>query len=147
MAQSHLSVKQVYNYPAAPDVTTGALLSPLAAPNFTTVPTGAVPTSAIIDVIALLTENSIPRRYWADSKKQLLEIEGYFQLYDDIVQLKLESTDGKKYSTDCANTETLFRIIQSIPPPNLSPLVHLRFEGCPYKLSPDFSQTYEGNQQ
>lgn len=36
-------------------------------------------------------------------------------------QLKLESTDGKKYSTDCANTETIFRIIQSIPSPKAEP--------------------------
>jgi len=42
-------------------------------------------------------------------------------LYGKIVQLKLESSDGKKYETDCANTETLLRIIQSIPSPKAEP--------------------------
>ena len=69
---------------------------------------------SVIDVIGALTDSSIPRRYWSDLKKQIEETEG-FELYEKIVQLKLESSDGKKYSTDCANTKSLFRIIQSIP--------------------------------
>ncbi len=44
-----------------------------------------------------------------------------FELYDFIVQLKLQSSDGKFYETDCANTESLFRIIQSIPSPKAEP--------------------------
>jgi hypothetical protein len=50
-----------------------------------------------------------------------LELEGFIQLYEIIVQLKLESGDGKKYTTDCADTEGLLRIIQSIPSPKAEP--------------------------
>jgi hypothetical protein len=74
---------------------------------------------SIVDIIAVLTDSSIPRRYWSDLKIKLKE-EG-FELYEKIVQLKLPSTDGKEYETDCANTETLFRIIQSIPSPKAEP--------------------------
>ena len=72
---------------------------------------------SIIDVIEVLAESSNSRRYWSDLKRQLAEDEGFIQLYEKIVQLKLESSDGKKYETDTANTETIFRIIQSIPSP------------------------------
>ena len=72
---------------------------------------------SIIDVIEVLTESSNSRRYWSDLKNKLFDNEGYSQLYEKIVQLKLESSDGKKYLTDTANTETIFRIIQSIPSP------------------------------
>ncbi len=74
---------------------------------------------SIIDVVMVLTNSSIPRRYWSDLKNKLRE-EG-FELYDKIVQLKLQSTDGKFYETDCANTETLLRIVQSIPSPKAEP--------------------------
>jgi prophage antirepressor-like protein len=50
---------------------------------------------SIIDIVAVLTESSNPRRYWADLKTQLSENEGFSQLYGKIVQLKLESNDGK----------------------------------------------------
>jgi hypothetical protein len=76
---------------------------------------------SIIDVISVLSSSANPRRYWSDLKRQLSEKEGYIQLYEKIVQLKLPSPDGKKYDTDCANTETTFRIIQSIPSPNAEP--------------------------
>jgi DNA-damage-inducible protein D len=76
---------------------------------------------SVIDVIDVLTESPNPRRYWADLKIQLSEKEGFSQLYEKIVQLKLESSDGKKYLTDTANTETIFRIIQSIPSPKAEP--------------------------
>ena len=75
---------------------------------------------SVTDVIEALVENERPRKYWNDLKKKLIE-EGYFQLSDKIGQLKLVSTDGKKYETDCANTETIFRIIQSIPSPKAEP--------------------------
>lgn len=74
---------------------------------------------SITDVVGILSESSIPRRYWSDLKIQLKN-EG-FELYDFIVQLKLQSSDGKYYETDCANTETLFRIIQSIPSKKAEP--------------------------
>jgi DNA-damage-inducible protein D len=76
---------------------------------------------SIIDVIEVLTESPNPRRYWSDLKRQLTENEGFIQLYEKTVQLKLESSDGKKYLTDTANTETVFRIIQSIPSSKAEP--------------------------
>ena len=75
---------------------------------------------SVIDVISILTESSIPRRYWSDLKKQLKE-EGYIEVYEKIVQLKLESPDGKLRETDCANSETMLRIIQSVPSPKAEP--------------------------
>lgn len=76
---------------------------------------------SIIDVVQALTESKNSRRYWSDLKIKLKEEEGFEQLYDFIVQLKLESSDGKKYETDCATAETLFRIIQSIPSKKAEP--------------------------
>ena len=75
---------------------------------------------SIIDIIQTLTDSKNPRRYWSDLKRKLTK-EGFFQLYEIIVQLKLESSDGKKYNTDCADTEGLLRIIQSIPSPKAEP--------------------------
>ncbi len=75
---------------------------------------------SVIDVIEVLSESQNPRRYWSDLKIKLKR-EGASQLYEKIVQLKMVSSDGKLYNTDCANTETLFRIIQSIPSPNAEP--------------------------
>lgn len=76
---------------------------------------------SIIDVIETLANSSNPRRYWSDLKTQLSDNEGFIQLYEKIVQLKLLATDGKMRETDAANTETLFRIIQSIPSPKVEP--------------------------
>lgn len=75
---------------------------------------------SIIDIIETLTGSSNPRRYWSDLKRKLTK-EGFSQSYEIIVQLKLESSDGKKYTTDCADTEGLLRIIQSIPLPKAEP--------------------------
>ena len=75
---------------------------------------------SVIDIVEILSESKNPRRYWSDLKRKLKN-EGYDQLYEKIVQLKLEASDGKKYSADCATTETMFRIIQSIPSPNAEP--------------------------
>lgn len=74
---------------------------------------------SVIDVIEILTGSSIPKRYWSDLKKKLTK-EGS-QLYENIVQLKLEAADGKKYATDCLDTPNLLRIIQSIPSPKAEP--------------------------
>ncbi len=76
---------------------------------------------SIIDVIEALVGGDRPRKYWNDLKKKL-NAEGYDQLSEKIGQLKMQSSDGKSYATDCANTETLFRIIQSIPSPKVEPL-------------------------
>ena len=75
---------------------------------------------SVIDVIEILTESNNPRRYWSDLKIKLQK-EGFTQLYEIIVQLKLESADGKKYATDCADSKNLLRIIQSIPSPKAEP--------------------------
>ena len=75
---------------------------------------------SVIDVIEILTESNNPRRYWSDLKIKLQK-EGFTQLYEIIVQLKLESADGKKYTTDCAASKNLLRIIQSIPSPKAEP--------------------------
>jgi hypothetical protein len=74
---------------------------------------------SIIDVIEVLTGSTIPKRYWSDLKKKLSK-EGS-QLYENIVQLKMQSSDGKYYKTDVADTEQLFRLIQSIPSPKAEP--------------------------
>ncbi len=75
---------------------------------------------SIVDVVEVLTGSERPRRYWNDLKKKLSD-EGYNELSEKIGQLKLQSIDGKYYETDCANTETMFRIIQSIPSPKAEP--------------------------
>lgn len=74
---------------------------------------------SIVDVIEILTNSDRPRKYWSDLKAKLKK-EGS-QLSEKIGQLKMESTDGKKYTTDVADTEQLFRLIQSIPSPKAEP--------------------------
>ena len=68
---------------------------------------------SIIDIISALTDSSNPRNYWHMLKNR--ELEHGIELSTNCVQLKLPSSDGKLYATDCANTESLFRIIQSVP--------------------------------
>lgn len=75
---------------------------------------------SIVDVVAVLTDTDNPRRYWSDLKRKL-KAEGAVELYEKIVQLKLLSSDGKRYLTDVASTEQLLRIIQSIPSPKAEP--------------------------
>ena len=74
---------------------------------------------SIIDVIGVLTDSDRPRKYWSDLKSKL-KTEGS-QLSEKIGQLKMLSTDGKSYKTDVADTEQLFRLIQSIPSPKAEP--------------------------
>jgi hypothetical protein len=74
---------------------------------------------SIVDVIEVLTESANPRRYWSDLKIKL-EKEGS-QLYEKIVQLKMQAPDGKMRLTDAADVEQLFRLIQSIPSPKAEP--------------------------
>lgn len=75
---------------------------------------------SVVDVIRALTDTPNPRVYWGVMKNRL-ENEEKIQLFTICKQLKLESSDGKKYETDCASTENLFRIIQSIPSPKAEP--------------------------
>jgi hypothetical protein len=74
---------------------------------------------SIVDTIKVLTGSTIPKRYWSDLKKKLSK-EGS-QLYENIVQLKMQSADGKYYKTDVAVTKQLFRMIQSISSPKAEP--------------------------
>lgn len=74
---------------------------------------------SVVDVVEVLTDSTIPKRYWSDLKNKLKN-EGS-QVYEKIVQLKMEALDGKFYLTDVSDTETMFRIIQSIPSPNAEP--------------------------
>ena len=74
---------------------------------------------SVVDIVSILTESSIPKRYWADLKSKL-EDEG-FEAYDKIVPLKMEAEDGKLRFTDCVNTKTALRLIQSIPSQKAEP--------------------------
>ena len=76
---------------------------------------------SVVDVVEALTDSSNPRVYWAVMKERL-EKDEKIQLFTFCKQLKLESSDGKKYETDCANTEGVFRLVQSFPRPRLSRL-------------------------
>lgn len=75
---------------------------------------------SVVDACAVLTGSDNPRRYWSDLKRKM-KAEGAVQLYENIVQLKMKSSDGKSYKTDAADTEQLLRIIQSIPSPRAEP--------------------------
>ena len=73
---------------------------------------------SIIDIVAALTDSPTPRQYWGKVKdREFVKLE----LSPIWVQLKLTSADGKMYDTDCANTESMFRIIQSIPSKKAEP--------------------------
>ncbi len=74
---------------------------------------------SVVDIIEILTESPRPRKYWSDLKIKLNE-EGS-EVSDKIGQLKLLAEDGKMRETDCANKETIFRLIQSIPSKKAEP--------------------------
>ncbi len=75
---------------------------------------------SVVDVIQVLTDSDNSRDYWYKMKIREKQ-ESSVELSTICRQLKLESSDGKKYLTDCANTEGIFRIIQSIPSPKAEP--------------------------
>ena len=70
---------------------------------------------SIVDVVEVLTDTDRPRKYWYDLKKKL-KLEGS-ELSEKIGQLKMKASDGKMRLTDIANTDQLFRLIQSVPSP------------------------------
>lgn len=74
---------------------------------------------SIVDVIQVLTESERPRKYWSDLKNKLKK-EGS-ELSEKIGQLKMVADDGKMRVTDIADTEQLFRLVQSIPSPKAEP--------------------------
>src|SRR3989338_8032785 len=75
---------------------------------------------SVVDVVGVLTDSENPRDYWYKMKIRDKDESGV-ELSTMCRQLKLKSSDGKKYETDCANTEGIFRIIQSIPSPKAEP--------------------------
>ena len=75
---------------------------------------------SVQDIIEALTGTQRVRKYWNDLKKKLAD-EGYTEVSEKIGQLKMEAKDGKMRKTDCANTEIMFRIIQSIPSKKAEP--------------------------
>ena len=74
---------------------------------------------SIVDVVGILTDSLNPNNYWKVLKHRLSK-EGS-ELVTNCNQLKMLSSDGKKYKTDVADTEQLFRLIQSIPSPKAEP--------------------------
>jgi hypothetical protein len=74
---------------------------------------------SVVDVISVLTDSNIPKRYWADLKRNLIN-EGS-QLYENIVRLKFKASDGKMRETDTLNTKGIFRLIESVPSKNAEP--------------------------
>ena len=98
---------------------------------------------SVVDIVEALTESGRARKYWSDLKSRLTE-EG-FELSAKIGQLKLESDDGKSYSTDCVNTKNAFRIIQSIPSPKAEPfkqwLAQVGYDRVQEIENPELAQT------
>lgn len=74
---------------------------------------------SVVDVVGILSESKIPRNYWSDLKRKLKQ-EGS-ELHEKIVQLKMQSSDGKYYKTDCLDTKGVLRLVQSIPSPKAEP--------------------------
>ena len=74
---------------------------------------------SVIDVIEILTGSPRPRKYW-NALKTKLKAEGS-ELSQNLGQLKMQSDDGKYYNTDVADTEQIFRLVQSIPSPKAEP--------------------------
>ena len=75
---------------------------------------------SVVDVIEALTDSDKPRDYWYRLKEREKESSG-IELSTFCRQLKIESSDGKKYNAECSTAEGLFRIIQSIPSPKAEP--------------------------
>jgi hypothetical protein len=75
---------------------------------------------SVNDVIGLLTEAPKPRMYWADMKRRIQD-EGFVEVLAKCQQLKMRAPDGKERLTDAADTETMLRLIQSIPSPKAEP--------------------------
>ena len=74
---------------------------------------------SVVDVIETLTDSNIPKRYWTDLKRKLID-EGS-ELYEKIVRLKMKAQDGKMRETDTLDTKGIFRLIESIPSPKAEP--------------------------
>src|SRR3989344_7667222 len=98
---------------------------------------------SVVDVVEALTESVDSKDYWYRLKQREIESSGT-ELSTFCRQLKLPSSDGKKYSTDCANTEYMLRIIQSIPSKKAEPfkrwLAKVGYERIQEIENPELSQ-------
>ena len=74
---------------------------------------------SVVDVVQVLTDSTIPKRYWSDLRRKLEKESG--QPYEEIVRLKMPAADGRLRETDAAAVPTLLRLIQSIPSPKAEP--------------------------
>ena len=74
---------------------------------------------SVVDVVQVLTDSTIPKRYWSDLRRKLETESG--QPYEKIVRLKMPAADGRSRDTDVADVQTLLRLIQSIPSPKAEP--------------------------
>ena len=74
---------------------------------------------SVVDVISALTDSKIPRNYWSDLKRKLID-EGS-ELHENIVQLKMKAKDGKFRETDTLDTEGILRLIESVPSSKAEP--------------------------
>lgn len=96
---------------------------------------------SVVDVVEVLTDSPNPRQYWRKMKDRDLK---EYESYPIWVQLKLPSSDGKHYSTDCANVKSLLRIIQSIPSPKAEPfkqwLAHVGYDRLLEIENPELAQ-------
>ncbi|MFH1649347.1 MAG: Bro-N domain-containing protein [Candidatus Woesearchaeota archaeon] len=98
---------------------------------------------SVVDVVAALTESADAKDYWYRLKKREQESSG-IELSTLCRQLKLISSDGKYYTTDCANTKSMFRIVQSIPSPKAEPfkqwLAQVGYERVEEIQNPELAQ-------
>lgn len=76
---------------------------------------------SIVDVVSILTQSQQPSRYWTDLKNRMFKYEGFSELFAKCEKLKFTWLDWKKHPWDWANTQTILRIIQSIPSPKAEP--------------------------
>jgi DNA-damage-inducible protein D len=74
---------------------------------------------SVVDVVQVLTDSTIPKRYWSDLRRKLEKESG--QPYEKIVRLKIPAADGRLRDTDAADVQTLLRLIRSIPSPKAEP--------------------------
>ena len=74
---------------------------------------------SVVDVISALTDSKIPRNYWSDLKRKLIE-EGS-ELHENIVQLKMKAKDGRFRETDTLDTKGILRLIESVPSSKAEP--------------------------
>ena len=93
---------------------------------------------SVIDIVETLTESTNPNNYWSMLKTR--ESENGIQLSTFCVRLKLPSSDGKSYATDCANTKNMFRIIQTIPSQKAEPFKQWLAQYQNHRLGPSVGQ-------